>query len=1174
VATTIIKRNGNFAGFLGLLKFFKTCYRFTLNTLFISLPVLCSAQAHAACEQWVAKVIAVQGSVERNHNNGSGTGFGSANEEWQPLLVDQVICPGESVRLAAYSRAALYLSNNTFLRLDEKSLISFPQSDQSAGFLMDLRKGIGHFISRIKNRFEIATPYTNAAVDGTEFVIAVNPATSTINPATSTISIIEGTVSASAPAGQYKLHSGEQLVAAADFARQSSITVNPRDSVSWAVYYPPILTLQDFASIRANPRGQELLSSVANLLQADKTDKALNFAQNFIDSGAASDQQQAEAKLLLAAILLNAGQPEQANDVLDEVINDAGNNADNTALAYALKTLYHAIVNEPDIALINAEKARQREATSAAVYIALSYAHQSAQQLVEANTSAHTATQVAPDNPLAWNRLGETELMLGDLSAAANAVQQALTLDPERPESLTLAGLIKIMQLEIEQGKALLTKSLNINSTNPDTRLAMALAFTREGEIAKGRQQLEYAASLNPANSIIRSYLGRIYFEQNLNEEADAQWQLAKEFDPLDPTPHFYEGVQKLFENNPVGALESIEKSQELNANRGVYRSEALLQSDAATRSATLARAYAELNFDQSVTLQGVDALTLDPANADGHRLLADRYRTLSRHETARVSELLQAQLWQPLTAYPLQPQLSERNLAIVSGLGPARPGLNEFHPLFSQNGLYGLLNGFYGSDDSWGNDAVVSGLFGPVAVSFGQYHFETDGFRDNAGQQQDIYNGLVHWQATPATNLQLEYRQFDWDRGDLGFGVVQQISDTLQNETETKTLRFGLRHALATNRQVLFSLISQSTDNSREFLNNPVVSTDNTDAEMAEIQFLQTAENYKLQAGFGYLSSEFDIFDQPGTLFASTTKGSQNFKNAYTYLYVPVSNALSTVLGISYDNLSSRENFSSDFFGNTVDSPKYTQWSPKFGFSYQFNPGLRIRAAYFRRLMREIASGQTIEPTQIVGFNQLYDDNLYADSSTYGFGLDIETENSTRLGFESNYREIDIRISDPTGLLMVEDLQQFELDHRIYFYQPISNMLAVDLGFNFEDLEFDYLKDSAAISRLKTQDFPAGLNVFLDDFIRIRLEAQYVNQKIEFNELNGTTFALEPRKNTEELWLGNTAVSFRLPNKLGNIELGVDNVTDRKVSLIEGDQSFLRVYPRRFFYGRLQLAF
>jgi hypothetical protein len=51
--------------------------------------------------------------------------------------------------------------------------------------------------------------------------------------------------------------------------------------------------------------------------------------------------------------------------------------------------------------------------------------------------------------------------------------------------------------------------------------------------------------------------------------------------------------------------------------------------------------------------VEGWKSVEVDPASDSAHRLLADSYAALPRHEVARVSELLQAQLLQPLNITP-----------------------------------------------------------------------------------------------------------------------------------------------------------------------------------------------------------------------------------------------------------------------------------------------------------------------------------------------------------------------------------------------------------------------------------------------------------------------------------------------------------------------------------------
>ncbi|HET8707501.1 MAG TPA: tetratricopeptide repeat protein, partial [Pseudomonadales bacterium] len=446
----------------------------------------------------------------------------------------------------------------------------------------------------------------------------------------------------------------------------------------------------------------QLLNEVMLLSQSGRPDLALK-------KFPANKPLNAELSIARAAILLSVGNVDEAET---ELTNQPS--TEKAPAASAMLAVSHASRNDAQGALAYAQKATSAGPNLALSYIAQSYAQQANLELEAARSSARHATELEPQNAIAWQRLAELDLIHGDLSAAAHASDRALHITPENPDALTQAGFVALFQLKLNKAENLLRQSLKQGSNNPQTRLGLGLTLLRGGHLKAGREQLEYAASLDPTRSVIRSYLGRAYFAEKRDDKAATQWQLAKQFDANDPTPYFYQGVEKLFANDPLGAINEIEQAQALNENRNVYRSETLLQSDAATKSAALARAYAETGNDQAVLIKGTDALRQDPTNAEGHRLLADRYATLPRHDAARVSELLQAQLWGPLSAYPLQPQLTETNLAIAEGLGPERPGLNEYHSLFTQNGGYALLNGFGGSDNSWGDDAVASLLEGP----------------------------------------------------------------------------------------------------------------------------------------------------------------------------------------------------------------------------------------------------------------------------------------------------------------------------------------------------------------------------------------------------------------------------------------------------------------------------
>jgi hypothetical protein len=141
------------------------------------------------------------------------------------------------------------------------------------------------------------------------------------------------------------------------------------------------------------------------------------------------------------------------------------------------------------------------------------------------------------------------------------------------------------------------------------------------------------------------------------------------------------------------------------------------LDQDFAARGASQASIYNELGFHQVGLNQATLSLAADPGSSSAHRFLADINSTVPRYGIARSSELLQAQLRWSLGAPPLQPQLANDVLFRNAFFGPAAVGLSEFNPLFIRDGIQTQLFGLLGSNDTWGDQAILSGLNGPVFI-------------------------------------------------------------------------------------------------------------------------------------------------------------------------------------------------------------------------------------------------------------------------------------------------------------------------------------------------------------------------------------------------------------------------------------------------------------------------
>ena len=193
---------------------------------------------------------------------------------------------------------------------------------------------------------------------------------------------------------------------------------------------------------------------------------------------------------------------------------------------------------------------------------------------------------------------------------------------------------------------------------------------------------------LNSTNSLLRSYLGKAYFEEKRDPLDGKQFALAKQLDPLDPTPYLYDAIRLQSINRPVEAMLNMEKSIELNDNRLVYRSRAASRFGSGHTRSQSGADLRRLGFRQLGLNEGYESLMFAPDNSSAHRFLSDAYIGVPRREIARVSELLQAQMLQDININPVQPSLAETNLSLLTRGGPFIPGLNEYTPLFERNDI------------------------------------------------------------------------------------------------------------------------------------------------------------------------------------------------------------------------------------------------------------------------------------------------------------------------------------------------------------------------------------------------------------------------------------------------------------------------------------------------------
>lgn len=1093
------------------------------------------------CGQWVAKVVSVQGSVQSRSARGP---------RWVSVAQNDTFCPGDMLRVQERSRAAIVLSNGAILRLDENSTLTLGGLEREESLLMNLLTGAAYFFSRIPRSLKVATPFVNGSVEGTEFYMQVADEETLV-------SVFQGRVLASNKAGSLMVQSGESAVAYRGQAPISRVVVRPRQAVQWALYYPSILHFspEDFL-------GEDLLDWQRDVRRSMAFCQEGDLAKAFSCLERASDNiRDARFFTYRAELLLKVGRIDEARSNLERAIQLDPASSD----AFSLQSIIAVVQNQEEEALELAKKAATLDGESSPARVALSYAKQALFDLPGALEAIEEAVNLSPGNAIVWARLAELRLSVGHLDKAEDAAKEAVFWNPNLALTETVLGYANLTKIKTDLAKKAFQKAIALDQTAPLPRLGLGLAKIREGELNHGRGEIEIAVSLDPNNALIRSYLGKAYFDEKLDKLALGQFAIAKALDPKDPTPWFYDAIRKQTQNRPVEAVHDLQKSVELNNNRAVYRSRLLLDEDLAARSASIGRIYRDLGFRQLALVEGWKSVNTDPANYSAHRFLADTYDELPRHEIAKVSELLQSQLLQPINITPVQPQLAEGNLFIPEGAGPAEPSFNEFNPLFLRNRLALQASGIWGENDTFGDELVHSALWGRFCYSLGHFHYETDGFRDNNDQKQDIYDVFTQVSLSPATSVQAEFRYKDVDKGDLLLRFdPHAFLATLRQEEDFHTARLGIHHAFAPHSDVVGSVIYRQGDYGST-LWDPIYFDIDTDEDgyLAEGQYLFRSDRFDLITGGGRFDADREeVMTQtipiPPVPITSTSEKDTDIRHSNLYVY--------SLLNYP-DSCTWTVGGSAEFFDS--DMADIEQLNPKVGLLWHPTHGTTVRAAAFRTLKRMLISSQTIEPTQVAGFNQFFDDVEATEAWRYGAGIDQKVSSTCYLGAEFSKRDLDVPLLDLVSM-KVREVDWEEYIGRGYLFWTPLKCLALATEYQFEKWDRDPDRPGEeAVVELTTHRFSLGARLFHPEGLIARWKATYVRQDGDFgNALTGI------ESDDDQFWTFDASVGYRLPKRLGLVEVEIKNIFDEDFHFQDTDPKNSRVFPERLVLGRITFSF
>lgn len=1090
----------------------------------------------------VASLYSAQGQVEKRL---------SPLSDWNAAVAGNRFEADNACRTGLNSRGAVLFVDGVLVRLRETTLIEF-KAAAVGGKRMPIRieSGSAYFFSREPKRFpQIDTPVVSAAVRGTEFVVEVTPNQTVI-------SVLDGEVECVNAFGRLEVTRGEQAVTVPGAAPVKRLLARPWDAVQWALYYPAVLDAAELERV-GFPDEPTRLATEASVAAYKRGD----FSNAFAALDRLAEPKPLVVRLHQSALYLAVGEVQKAEAllaVLDQSLATAPPDASSGLLAVSRsqKAIIALINNRREEALAFAEEAVKASAESAAAALAMSYAQQGRFKLKEARRWAERAMSLQPNSATVRARLAELQLGFGEVDKAVRMVEEGLRVTPQDSRLLTVAGFTYLTRYQTKAAAESFDRAITLDGAAGLPHLGRGLALIRQNRLEEGRRELEIAAHLEPTDSLFRSYLGKGFFEEKRDPLGANEYELAIQLDPLDPTPYLYRAFHKLANARPVEALWDIEDSIRLNDNRAVYRSRLMLDQDQAVRSVGLSQVFNQIGFADAGRIEAINSINRDYNNFSAHLLLSGSYFERPQLNQAVISEQLVARLLAPV------------NINSVRG----EASFNEYSSLFDrQRTQFFLLSEGRTADDFIQAAPRVTAAFDRFAFALVYGARYQGGYRDP--DHATLFNpaALLQYQVTPADTLSLETLQFEIEEGDTAMQFNPHLSDPdFERELDGFTQRAGWHHRFGPGSHLISQFLYLDRDLRLEDKNEPSRlaavfpgTTQHQTQRIAsegfrgDLQHIWDTPWLSLVTGGSVLAAEdrkrestfFSLFGGFPVASGGTTPA--DAQRIYLYPTWHLGERVNLTTGATYGKI----NFS-EVSGPPFDDAAREREAldPKAGLVVRVTSATTLRGAYYETLgAAGNADLEGIEPTQVAGFNQLFDDPIGTKARGAGIGLDHKFARWTYLGVEGTWRELrspfGLDQQATTGGVTPNDfltLRARERGVRAYLYQVLHRTTTATAEYTLLDREDD---NSQLTPELRDLTHDHSLTH------RVRLGLNYFQSRGWFAGL-GATWRYQELKNfdpadavengTRDFWIFDATLGCQFPKRTGYMALSFNNLFDR----------------------------
>ena len=399
-----------------------------------------------------------------------------------------------------------------------------------------------------------------------------------------------------------------------------------------------------------------------------------------------------------------------------------------------------------------------------------------------------------------------------------------------------------------------------------------------------------------------------------------------------------------------------------------------------------------------------------------------------------------------------------------------------------------------------------------------------------------------------PKRVLNWKFTDTDREFGDLRSAFdPEQFSPVMRNDVDTESQRIGLRQVIDADSDLLFSVIHRDRNQTQD--DAPLVITDAEEIWKGELQYLRSGKTIDIVAGASYLDATANTAIP---LFGLEFPSEPQHINAYGYVQYAASPRLPLVqLGVSYD----------DFSSNVGDQ---SEWNPKLGLTWNLGDRYTLRAAAFRVLKRRIGSDQGLEPTQLAGFNQFFDDNNGTISEGGGLAVDARFTDSLAAGIQVSRRNLESPALLPDDSVIFQSRREDTVNG--YLYWLPNEKLSLTFEPRYQDFDNGSFFDDMQLAEL-----PISLRWFSPSGLRWGVTATGVEQEGVFDGPGQSVVV-----GSDSFWLLDAIVAYRLPNRNGTISLEGTNLLDEEFRFQEISLAVLtpRYVPEAQLRLRLSLSF